>query len=471
MRRAALLTLIVAGVAHAEPPAPDVPALGLAQAIDYARAHQPAVRAAKARIASGEATAKIADAEWLPRLGVTAQMFAGTANQTTGSYVTVDVPDIPRIGGTRATATGSFKPYASTLVGVGANQEIYDFGRIAAERAAGDAAVTVERERALGAILDVTYDVEEAYFAVLAAKAVVKASEDAYERARAHRDFARAGVHSGLRPPIESTRAEAELARLDIGRIRAHGNVASAEVVFAATVGVPEPLLDAATEGATTTGTPGLDLAVRATDAAEMPALDVALKRAAEHDPEFLQALAELHAEEARTRAVGAALRPDLSLTASLTGRAGGAPPSGNGIPADQDGFLPNVPNWDVGAVFTWPLFDGVVNARKTASRAEERVRREEVAAVRMRETADVRRAYAAVDVARAALPGLARAVDAARANYAQADARFGAGLGTSVELADAESLRTSADIELALGAFELARARARFGRAIGEKL
>ena len=82
-----------------------------------------------------------------------------------------------------------------------------------------------------------------------------------------------------------------------------------------------------------------------------------------------------------------------------------------------------------------------------------------------------MQRAYVAVEVARDALPGLERAQVAARANYAQADARFKAGLGTRVELADAEALRTDAEIQLALGQFELARARAAFGRAIAEGL
>jgi outer membrane protein len=59
--------------------------------------------------------------------------------------------------------------------------------------------------------------------------------------------------------------------------------------------------------------------------------------------------------------------------------------------------------------------------------------------------------------------------LDAAHANYAQADARFKAGLGTSVELADAEALRADAEIRLAIGIFDLAKTRAAFGRAIAE--
>ena len=73
--------------------------------------------------------------------------------------------------------------------------------------------------------------------------------------------------------------------------------------------------------------------------------------------------------------------------------------------------------------------------------------------------------------MARESLPALAPELEAARANDAQADARFKAGLGTSVELADAEALRTDAEIQLALGQFELAHARAAFGRAIAEGL
>jgi len=75
------------------------------------------------------------------------------------------------------------------------------------------------------------------------------------------------------------------------------------------------------------------------------------------------------------------------------------------------------------------------------------------------------------VDIAREALAAEQNAVLAARANWAQADARFGAGLGTAVELADAEAVRTDAEIHLALAQFDVARARAAFGRAIAEGL
>jgi outer membrane protein TolC len=71
--------------------------------------------------------------------------------------------------------------------------------------------------------------------------------------------------------------------------------------------------------------------------------------------------------------------------------------------------------------------------------------------------------------VALKAVPGLQVAVDAARANQAQAEARFKAGLGNIVELADAEALLTNAQLQLAVGQFTVARARATLGRVMAQ--
>ena len=91
--------------------------------------------------------------------------------------------------------------------------------------------------------------------------------------------------------------------------------------------------------------------------------------------------------------------------------------------------------------MLSWPLFDPTINARQRASRVAEEVRRSEIDLVRQQVVASVEQAYVGVVVAREALPSLQHELEAARANYAQADARFKAGLGTSVELADAEAL------------------------------
>jgi len=427
----------------------------LAVALAYAREHQPAIRAALSRVETRLAQAKVPSAQWFPTVTATAQLFAMTSNNTTATFVAPDSMDVPRIGGTAVTDTGTFSPYPSTFVGAGLLQELFDFGRIGAQRAAADALVTVERHSADAERLDVDLGVEEAFYAVLAAKGIVRAANEAYGRSLVHRDLAKRGVDSGLRSPVELTRAEADLTRYDVDRVRALGGVSVAQSVLAAAIGAPEMQLDAAEQPL---------------PRPELPPLADALARAQRRDPRLVAAIAQLQGTEARTRAIGAELRPDLSLTATISGRAGGAPPANGSVPSG-DGWLPAVPNWDAGLLFIWPLYDGTVAARRDASATEEAQRRDDIDIERLRVVARARETYEQVQVARSAVVALQNSVVAARANWEQADARFRAGIGNAVELADAEAVRTQAEIQLALGEFDLERSRAAFGRAIAEGL
>ncbi len=215
----------------------------LAEALAFARDHQPAVLASLARLRTEKANAEVPRARYYPLLGLTAQFLEGTTNNTTASYLGDPFVELPRIGGTpsRTSSDASWRPYASTLAAVGLRQEIFDFGRIAAEAAAADARVTTAAHAADAQLLDIELNVEEAFFAVHAAKAILQASEDAYQRSLVHRNFAGAGVKSGLRSPIDLTRAEADLSRFDTGRIRARGGVSVAQTVLAAAVGSHRP--------------------------------------------------------------------------------------------------------------------------------------------------------------------------------------------------------------------------------------
>jgi outer membrane protein TolC len=121
-----------------------------------------------------------------------------------------------------------------------------------------------------------------------------------------------------------------------------------------------------------------------------------------------------------------------------------------------------------VGLVLAWPLYDATVAARTDRSRVLEGVADDERDVVWAHVAASVQQAYVDVVAARDALPVLERAKAAGIANYMQASARFKGGMGDAVELADAEDVRTTAEIELALGSFELSRARAGLARLIG---
>ncbi len=221
-------------------------AISLQDAVAYAQAHQPSLKAALDRVKVAEADAQVPRASWLPRSALVAEVLEGTANNTTASFVAMQDVALPRIGATRTVDSGTWGPSPSTLAAISIGQELFDFGRIAAQSAAADAAVVSERHRAEAERLAIALIVKESYFAVQGAKAVLRAAQDGYERTKVHRDMAEAGVRTGLFAPIERTRAEADLARFEVNRMRAEGGVASAQVVLAAAVGVADRMLDAA---------------------------------------------------------------------------------------------------------------------------------------------------------------------------------------------------------------------------------
>jgi outer membrane protein len=335
----------------------------------------------------------------------------------------------------------------------GLRQELFDFGRIAAQTAAGEALVAIERDHLQATHLDITLIVTQSYYAVKAARSVMQAATQAEQRAQVHRDFAEVAVKAGLRPPIERTRAMADLTRFTVGRIRSEGNLRIARSVLAAAVGFSEPELDSAQAQEPVPATPSL---------AQVE------QRAKAYQPEILQALDRRKAQHAQTLAISATLRPNLFATAAISARAGGAP-SSNGLVPEGRGLIPNVPNYDAGLIFSWPFYEPTVDAAAGASRQREWAYDAEIAAAEQRALTAAQQVYRRTRVAEAALEALAQAAVAARANYEQADARFRAGMGTSTELADAEAIRLEAEVQEAVGHFELATARANLARVMGD--
>lgn len=453
MRRSLLLLFGLFGPTRALATQAEPPAMTLREALTFARQHQPSLLAAQARIEVAKRAVSAVRAEWLPQVGATVQGFYGTMNNSTAMFLGARTVDLPRIGGSRS-GGGWSDSYPSTVIGIGLRQNVYDFGRLAALTMAADAETAVSVHRAAQEQLEVALQVESQFYAVQAAKAVERAAADAYQRASQRHEMVKVSVERGLRARIDVTRAEADLTRFEVGRVRARGSVEAAQAMFAAAVGSSEPLLDAS-------GT--VDQAV------PLPAMGEVLTQAIDHDPSVSAALAKLESQQALTRAVTLSWAPSVILTAGVSGRAGGAPSSGGS--SEHSGWLPVVPNWDVGLVLQAPVFDGVLLARRSLSQASEAVLRHELSVTRRRVLAEIQRAYTGYRVAASTVPALAEATSAAQRNYEQASARFRAGLSTSVELADAEALRTDAEIQLAIGQFEVARARAALGRSIAQSL
>lgn len=427
--------------------------VSLAEALNLAREQHPSLKISSARIEAQKAQSSIPLTNWYPTIGATGQLFAATSNNWTGTFLTQRGVDTPRIGSTRANYPGTFEPYASSFVALSINQPLYDFGRWSKLQEAENSLVDVERARQQNDQLGVLASVEDAYYAVLTSKAILKVSEEAVSRSKTHRDSMAAMVQEKLRAPIDLTRAEADLARFEASLQRAKASVRLSQIALASAVGSTDSELDAKDDlVANVTTTP----------------LPQALETLNNH-PRIKVLSAMVEAEKKRTEAIAAEARPFLFATASISGRAGGAKTNTGDVPYGA-GFIPYVPNYDLGIVLTVPFYDPTISARKQANMAREWVRREELLASKYDLELGARQAYTTIEIAQSAIPALQHSLDAAMLNYSAAEARLKERIGNSIELADAEALRLDAEVQLAIGKLQVARAKSQFERRIGKE-
>ncbi len=175
-------------------------------------------------------------------------------------------------------------------------------------------------------------------------------------------------------------------------------------------------------------------------------------------------------AQELQTRAIGAELRPDISLTATLSGRAGGAPPTQRRMPgrmrfAARRAQLGRRARPQLAALR--PDRQRARSAPRARPRTFDARRSTSFAS---RSSASVQQAYVAVDVARDALPRCSTSRGGARQLRAGGRAlpgrprdqrRAGRRRGAAHRRRDPARARR----------LRLAKARAAFGRAIAEGL
>ncbi len=433
---------------------PKVPTLALADALLYMRAHRGTLEAQRARLAAARAEVRAATFAWIPSVGAVAQVVGSTTNNSTATFLADSAVPIPRIGATPLDGGIDWSPSASTLVAVGLRQQIYDFGRIGAQRALAAAQLAIEGAQGDELGLDLELAVVSAYYAVLGARGVLETADGALERAQVYTSFIEAGVRSGVRPRIDLTRATADLMRFQVGRLRARTGVRLARSALAATIGSPEREIDATPVDVPRSG------ASEPSDVGEATLM---------RTPRLRLLAGAVSMQEAQTRVLSAQQRPSLFLSASLSARAGGAQPTAGPVPTG-DGWLPVVPNYHAAVVLSWPVWEPVTYARTRASKQREEALRAQLRDERNIVEHQIADARAQSQLAVESLSALERAEAAARANQDQAETRLRAGLGTVTELADASALLLNAQMGLVLGRYQMMIARAAMMRLVAER-
>jgi outer membrane protein TolC len=430
MKYAIALAGIVVAIAPAGAQPPGAQVLTIEQAVDIALHQQPSLRQSRASAEAAWGRVDQAEVARRPTVTLSAGVNSGGGGRSTGAM---------------AMGRDFFDPSAGASVGASAAWRITDFGLTGAQIRAAEANARASAAGVDTTVLDVRRDVELAYLEAVARARLVTVTEATVKSEEAHLDQAKRFVAAGAKDPIEVAQATSRAANARSSLAQAHASAAIALANLRAAIGWVDPRQTLAVAEAWPVPPEQ--------DPAELVTL---VDTARAKRPEIVQLDREIAAADANIDAAHAERRPVLSASANTQWA-----PSSTAV---------NQPTWSVGLTLSWLAFDG---GRSAADVRVARANRESSLAQRdallLDLTSQLDAARASIAANRAATVASHEAVTSAQAQLKLAEARYAQGLGSQIELADAQTAVTTAQGNLVQTEWQLAAAWATLRRALGQ--
>ncbi len=449
MFAAPLLLAAVAAAGAVQPanpaaPSPAPPAakpaahvLTLEDALRIARAHQPQLREARAGVEAAQARADQARAPLLPQVNGSGAYARETANFVSrpGS--------LPSDVSVRSSET-SWETFNAYNFGLSVNQLLYDFGLSRARWGAARATAQSQAASERVTLQQVLLSVRTTYFQARAAKGLVTVARDTLANQEKHLQQVQGFVEVGTRPEIDLAQARADRANALVQVINAENGYDTDRALLNQAMGVEGGAdYDVADDTLPSVGGEDEDT-------------EVLLTRALAARPEFAALESEIHAQSLTVRSLRGAYWPSLSASTGLT-EAG-----------EQVGDL--VWNWNVGVVLSIPVFQGgLTRAQVHEAQATLTSLQAQADALRQQVRVDVEQARLAVRAAKAVVDAAQEALVNSQEQLRLAEGRYEAGVGSIIELGDAQVAGTAAAQQRVQADYNLSSARAQLMHALGE--
>ncbi len=419
-----LLIFVLGGNLRAQ--AAPANSLKLDEAIDYALAHYPAVRASLELVESSRNGVALARTSYLPQVNPIYQANRSTQNQVTGIFLPASI--IPSVEGPVQPYSGT--SFWDTQAGALLSWEPVDFGL---RRAAVDQARSAEHKSDADVELtrlQVASATGGYFLNVVTAQQVVTAAKADVERWQVFDRIVQVLVQQELRPGADGSRADAELAVARTRVFQAQAAEQQAQAILASLMGAA-----------------GASIHIEPHPLLSLPPADTLPPSPPASHPLALDQQASVEELRAKESVINHTDYPRFFVESEAFVRGSGANPDGayaggvKGLGLDRG-------NWLAGISVVFPnLFD--FSARRDQKRMVEAQERSQEAKYQQTlqdltgQTAAAQAAYqAAVEIAQNTPIELA----AARQAETQARARYQAGLTNLVEAAEAESLLAQAE-------------------------
>ncbi len=431
----AVLILMLAGASGLA----QQPALTIDQAVQQTLDKYPAIRSSLEQVSAAAAGINLARTAYLPRADFLGQVNRATHNNVFGQLFPQSV--LPSMTGP-ALGTNSMNNVWGSAVGALVSWEPFDFGLRKANvdlaksaREQLNAQVNVTR-------LQVATAAADGFLTILAAQETVTAARAGVDRATVLNQTVETLVNNQLRPGADASRTRAELALARTQLIQAEEAVEIGRAALAQLLGVSPQAI-------TIQSGPLLNLPSEQ---------QVAAFTAANHPLAVAQNLA-IDEIKSREKALNRSYFPRFNLQGVMFARGTGVQPNGESGGA-ASGLGPDTQNWALGMTVTFPAFDiASIRARKQIELHNERAEGARYDQILQDLTGQMEKARAVLAGARRVSQNTPIEVESARASEQQASARYRAGLGNIVEVAEAERILTQAEIDDALAKLSVWRA------------
>ena len=431
MIRRALFVIAISTPAYAQP---QQEVLTLEKAIEIAVRVQPVLVQSRANIEAALGRVDQARVARRPTVTLSAAASVGSA------------PLRPCAAPNQNTTCGGFfDPTTQTGLGATALWRIYDFGQTSLAIRAAELSAEAVRYSLVSDTLDVRNAVEIAYLEAVARQRLIAVADSTVKSEERHLDQARKFVAAQAKDPIEVAQAQARAANARSALAQAQSAQAIALARLRAAIGWVDATRSPVVAGNWPTPPEQEPLQL-------VPLVEQARKQRSE----VAQLDKQIAAAEANLDAAYASRRPVLAATASTQWG------------PDESDWTPQ-PTWSAGITLSWQLFDG------GRAEAEQRIARADLVSAKARRdallvliTSEIELARAQIIANRENVLASNEAVVAARAQLKLADARYTQGLGSQIELADAQTAVTTAEGNLVTAEWQLAQAWAQLRRALG---
>jgi outer membrane protein len=422
------------------PPPPSIPAdvpnrpLSAREAARIALRHQPNVTIAQSDITAAQGRTQQARSGLMPHLGVGAGY---TRTQTISSQSSGN----NNSGGTTGTSGGSSVTVSGYQASGNVTQLLFDFNHTrdqVRQSAELETAATANLTRVQS---DLVLQVKQAFYTYTQDLRLVTVNENNVRNQQSHLALADARQKSGLGLPIDVVRAQTAVADAILNLNIARNNASVSRVLLATIMGIDPRTPINANE----TGEP-----VVASD--DVNALVTSGMR---QRPEVLQAQATLRSAQFGVSAAKTTNAPSVSANLGLASRGSDFPP--------RNDFL------SLGATIQWNPFDGGLTAgRVKEARANVEAAQAQLTNAQLGVTSDVSQAYLNLRTAEQRVQTAEIEIANATEGVRLAEGRYAAGVGTFIDVIDAQTALLTADTNRVNAQSAVNQARAALNRAIG---